>query len=398
MFFNSPFAVLLAFIAAFAIVYTATPTIVFVADAKKLYDVPGKRKAHKKSVPILGGIAIFSAVLISCGIFSKSSLYPEFYYVAIASIVLFFVGLKDDILIIAPLKKLIGQIFASLIIIVLADLRFTNLHGFLGIHHLIYPYSFILTMFVLIVIINGVNLIDGIDGLASGVGILASLIFGTFFYLNGNYGYAVLAASLLGSLISFFGFNVFGKKNKIFMGDSGSLLVGLFLAILAIKFNEMNINPGDLKFFVHSAPAVSFGILIIPLFDTLRVFTIRILSGKSPFSADSNHVHHKLLALGFSHLKATLIILAVNAFISGIVIYYNVVGIVKLMFFIFLMASLFSILPELLYKRKNRDIVVVMTWFRHRFRVNKAPAEPKVKKNNTIIKQISVHNERVPSN
>ena len=398
MLFNSPIVILLAFLAAFAIVFTAIPTIVFIADAKKLYDVPGVRKAHKKSVPILGGVAIFSAVIISCGIFSKSSVYPEFHYVAIASIVLFFVGLKDDILIIAPMKKLIGQIFASLIIVVLADLRFTGLHGFLGIHHLIYPYSFILTMFVLIVIINGVNLIDGIDGLASGIGILASLIFGAFFYINGNYGYAVLSAAVIGSLIAFFGFNVFSVKNKIFMGDTGSLLVGLFLAIMAIRFNEMNINPISLKFFVHSAPAVSFGILVIPLFDTLRVFTIRILSGKSPFSADSNHVHHKLLALGFTHLKATLIIVSINAFIGAIVIYFNVVGIVRLMFFIFLLATLFSILPELLYKRKNRDIVVVMGWFRHRFKLHKTPVESKTKRTHNITKQVSITHEHIVNN
>jgi UDP-GlcNAc:undecaprenyl-phosphate GlcNAc-1-phosphate transferase len=357
MLFNSYISVILSFFTAFAIVFTAIPTIVFVADKKKLYDEPGIRKSHKKSIATLGGIALFSGIVIAFGMFTRFSLHPEFQYVVIASIVLFFVGLKDDILIIAPLKKLSGQVFAVLIIVVLGNLRFTNLHEFLGVHQLLYVHSFLLTTFVLIVIINGFNLIDGIDGLASGVGIIASLFFGVFFYINGEIGYAVIAASMAGSLIAFFWFNVFGFENKIFMGDTGSLLVGLFLAVMVVRFNEMNILQTG-NWYLHSAPAVSFGILVIPLFDTIRVFTIRILRGRSPFRADKNHVHHRLLALGFSHLKATLILLAANVCVIIIVIIFNFLSIILLMSILLILGVIFSLLPEIVYKRReNRKLL-----------------------------------------
>ena len=354
MLFNSYISVILSFLTAFSIVFTAIPTIVFVADAKKLYDEPGVRKSHKKSIATLGGISLFAGVVIGFGMFTRFAIHPEFQYVVIASVVLFFVGLKDDILIIAPLKKLSGQIFAVLIIVVLGNLRFTNLHEFLGVHQLLYVHSFLLTTFVLIVIINGFNLIDGIDGLSSGVGIISSLLFGIFFYINGEIGYAVLAAAMAGGLIAFFWFNVFGIENKIFMGDTGSLLVGLFLSVMVVRFNEMNIVATG-KWFIQAAPAVSFGVLFIPLFDTLRVFTIRILRGKSPFKADKNHVHHRLLALGYSHIKATMILLSANIVVIIIVLVFNFLGIVFLMAILLILGTFFSVLPEWVYKKRAKS-------------------------------------------
>ena len=275
----------------------------------------------------------------------------------VASIVLFFVGLKDDILIIAPLKKLSGQVFAALIIVVLGNLRFTHLHGFIGVNQLLYVHSFLLTVFVLVVIINSFNLIDGIDGLASGVGIIASLLFGTFFYINGEVGYAVLSAAMAGSLIAFFWFNVYGTENKIFMGDTGSLLVGLFLAVLVVRFNEMNIGITGV-WHIHAAPAVSFGILFIPLFDTIRVFTIRVLRGKSPFKADKNHVHHRLLALGYSHIKATMVLLGANVAVICFVLVFNFLGILLLMSILLVLGTVFSLLPEIIYKRIEKKKLI----------------------------------------
>lgn len=337
---------------AFFICYTSIPSIVRVANAKALYDEPGKRKLHKKSVPTLGGIAIFSAILISTGVLTKFKVNPEFQYLTVGAIVMFFVGLKDDILVIAPLKKLLGQLFAIAIIIVLSNLRFTSLHGFLGINDLLYWHSIVLSAFVFIVIINGFNLIDGIDGLASGIGIIASMAFGAFFYINAEYEYAILAAALSGALIAFFWFNVFGDEYKIFMGDTGSLLVGLFIAVMAVRFNEMNIVPNKYNLYIHAAPAVSFGILIVPLFDTMRVFLIRALKGHSPFRADKNHVHHKLLGLGLSHIKATMYILIVNILFIAMVFGLNSWGIIDLMVLNIALAIVISILPEYIFKRK----------------------------------------------
>lgn len=350
---HTKFSVLLSFLTAFILVYTSIPTIVKVATAKGLIDKPGSRKSHSNNIATLGGIAIFSAVLITFGIYTDALKQREFQYVYVALIILFFVGLKDDILIIAPFKKLTGQVCASLIVIILGDLRFTSLHGFLGINHISYIYSIILTLFVFIVIINGFNLIDGIDGLASGVGIVTSITFGIWFFLKNNYEYTIICATIAGSLIAFFWFNVFSKKNKIFMGDTGSLLVGLFMALIAVQFNELNIKCSD-QWFIHAAPSVSFGILIVPLFDTLRIFIIRTIRRQSPFSADTNHVHHRLLAMGFSHLQSTLIILGINVGFIIMVLALNKWGIIDLMLLNLILATLISLLPEVIYKIKEK--------------------------------------------
>jgi UDP-GlcNAc:undecaprenyl-phosphate/decaprenyl-phosphate GlcNAc-1-phosphate transferase len=352
-FFHTNLSVLLSFLTAFVLVFTSIPTIVKVAKAKNLIDKPDLRKSHSNNIATLGGIAIFSAILITFGVFTDALKQREFQYVYVASIILFFVGLKDDILIIAPLKKLTGQICASLIIIILGDLRFTSLHGFMGINHISYFYSIILTLFVFVVIINGFNLIDGIDGLASGVGIVTSLTFGTWFFLKSNYEYTIICATVAGSLVAFFWFNVFSRKNKIFMGDTGSLLIGLFMAVAAVQFNEMNIQRVD-QWFIHAAPSVSFGILIIPLFDTLRVFIIRLIRRQSPFAADTNHVHHRLLAMGFSHLQSTMIILGINIGFIIMVMVLNNWGIIDLMILNLILATLISLLPEVIYKIKDK--------------------------------------------
>ena len=359
-FFNlyNSLGVLLSLAFSFIVVFTSIPTIVEVARAKKLFDEPGKRKLHILNTPTLGGVAIFSAILLSLALFTSFSKHHEFQYVAAASVLLFFVGIKDDILIIAPLKKLGGQILAILIVIFLGDIRFSSLHGFLGINNIPYVASVLLTLFVFIVIINGFNLIDGIDGLAAGCGILSSLVLCLYFSFIGEFGYAILAASLVGSLISFFFFNVFGKSNKIFMGDTGSLIIGFFTAVMAVKFNEINTIMDGNPLFIHAAPAVSFGILIVPLFDTMRVFILRMIKGISPFRADKNHVHHKLLAMGYSHLKATLIILAANLIVIIGVFLLNYWGIIDLMLLLLSTAIFLSILPEIVFfiKQKRHQI------------------------------------------
>ncbi|MGC8802537.1 MAG: glycosyltransferase family 4 protein [Bacteroidales bacterium] len=352
MLFDQRLIVLLSFFTAVIIVFTSIPTIVKVAHAKRLTDEPGRRKSHTTSVPTLGGIAIFTGILIPFTLFTYFFRHFEFQYIIGASLILFFVGVKDDILVTAPFKKLMGQVTASLIIIVLGDFRFTSLHGFYGIYHISYWASVALTLFVFLAIINGFNLIDGIDGLASGVGIIASLFFGVWFFITGTLAYAILAAAVIGSLVTFFAFNVFGRKNKIFMGDTGSLIVGLFMAVFAVKFNEMNTNP-NIPYFIHAAPAVSFGILIVPLFDTLRVMVIRLARGRSLFKPDKNHVHHKLLSMGFSHFQATLLILTANVIIGLTVVWLNHWGIIDLGMLIFIMAIIFSVLPEIIFFLKN---------------------------------------------
>jgi UDP-N-acetylmuramyl pentapeptide phosphotransferase/UDP-N-acetylglucosamine-1-phosphate transferase len=277
----------------------------------------------------------------------------ELKYIVAATIIMFVLGIKDDLIAISPRKKLAGQIFAALVVIVMGDIRFTNFHGIFGIHELNYFVSVFFTIFVIIVVTNGFNLIDGIDGLASGICALVTTTLGIWFFLTGNYEYVILATSLLGALLSFFRFNVFGKSNKIFMGDTGSMILGLLISILVIRFNELNIYP-DFKYSVQAAPAVSIGILAVPLFDTIRVMLIRILNKKSPFQPDKNHVHHRMLSLGYKHVAASVRIIAVNALFIATVFLLSGVGNEILLGIVIVMGTFFSWLPSLLLKRKKR--------------------------------------------
>ena len=342
----------LTFIIAFVVTYLAVPSIISVARQKKFFDEPSRRKSHRLQTPTLGGIAIFAGFTLSAGSFINYNLVPSLQYILVACIIIFFVGLKDDILAIAPLKKLIAQIIAALVLIIPGNLYFTSVHGFLGIYHISMIYSMLLTLFVIIVIINSFNLIDGIDGLATSLGMLATAFFGIWFFVSGNIEYSLISAAIIGTLLGFFKFNVFGNKNKIFMGDTGSLIVGLIMAVQVIMFNEKNIGFTS-AFSIKSAPAVSFTVLIIPLFDTLRVFVIRMLRGRSPFTADKNHLHHCLLKLGFTHGQTTLIIVFVNVCFISLALALQNIGIVNLMTVIMSIAIILSFYIEYLVKKNG---------------------------------------------
>ena len=340
---------LYSFFGSFLIVYISVPSIVNVAKMKGLFDEPGIRKCHHQKVPNLGGVAIFAAIVISMGLFLDTTTNRELIYLLASITVMFFVGIKDDILIIAPSKKLLGQIAAALILIVLGNLRFTSLHGFLGIYAIDYVSSLLLTCFVMIVIINGFNLIDGIDGLAAGIGIVVSVTFGSWFFLTGMTNYALMCAIVAGALIAFFRFNVFGGTNKIFMGDTGSLILGLIISVFVIKFNEANLTYSG-PYLFNAAPAVSFGILIIPLFDTLRVFVIRIAHRQSPFHPDMNHLHHRVLKLGLSHVEATILIGGVNVFFIVLMLTLQSMGLIALMLLNLTLSTILVLVMELMIR------------------------------------------------
>lgn len=357
MWIDPNLSVIFSLLLAFFVVYISIPSIVTVANEKHLYDQPGHRKSHHRNVPNLGGVAIFAGLIIGMGLFINITESKEFMPVLVAIVVIFFIGIKDDILIIAPDKKLYGEIVAAIIIVIIGNVRLTSLHGFMGIYEIDYIPSILLTGFVVVVLTNAFNLIDGIDGLASGIGMVVSLTFGTWFFLTEFYNYSILAASLFGALAAFFCFNVFGQKNKIFMGDTGSLILGLIMSVLVIKFNEANITYKGI-YTIESAPAVSFGILIVPLFDTIRVFLIRVLRGQSPFHPDKNHLHHRMLKLGFSHFRSTSLLSFVNIIFIIVVLTCQSLGLVSLMILNLSMATFFNFLTELLIrKHKQRSHV-----------------------------------------
>ncbi len=299
---------------AFLITFFSIPVIIEVAKDKKLFDEPDERKVHKTVIPTLGGLGIFAGFIVASLLGAPAAMPPVFQYFVAALMVIFFLGIKDDILILSASKKFIGQLVAAGIIIKFGGIHISDMHGFLGIHTIPHTVSVLLTLFTIVVITNSFNLIDGVDGLAGSLGLLTSSIFGVYFFATGQYIYAVMAFSLVGSLVGFLIYNF--SPAKIFMGDTGSLLIGMLNSIFVIKFIEIAANP-QLGLPLESAPAIGFAILIVPLFDTLRVVTIRVMSRRSPFSPDRNHIHHFLLELGMSHRVITYTCLAGNiAFIA----------------------------------------------------------------------------------
>ena len=332
---------------AFLITFFAIPIIIQVSRQKKLFDEPDERKVHKMVIPTLGGLGIFAGFILALLLGSPAGNTLLQYYVA-AAIVIFFLGIKDDILILSPAKKFIGQLIAAGIIIKFGGVQISDMHGFMGIGKLSNIASIVFTLFTVIVIINSFNLIDGVDGLAGSLGLLTALVFGSYFFYIGQIMYAVMAFSLAGSLVGFLIYNF--SPAKIFMGDTGSLLIGLVNSILVIKFINIASTPG-LKLMIESAPAIGFAILIVPLFDTLRVFGLRILNRRSPFSGDRTHVHHFLLDLGFSHRMVTIFCVSANISIIIMALLLRNIGTTALIGTLFLTAL--SLIGIIYYTRSK---------------------------------------------
>lgn len=347
--------ILLAAILGFTIVLISVPPILRVAREKKLFDTNDERKIHTSDIPPLGGVAIFLGFVLSTIIATDGYSFDSLKYIIASIILMFFIGLKDDLLNISARKKFIVQVFAVVLLVTLGNVHISHLHGIFGIG-LLHPVSgTLITLFIMLAIVNAFNLVDGIDGLAASLATLAATFFGIWFFQAGHFQLAVMSFALTGSLAGFFLFNVFGKKNKLFMGDTGSLVIGLVIATLVIKFNELNASPSS-AFVLVNAPAVSFAVVVVPLIDTLRVMTIRIMNKKSPFAPDRNHIHHRLLELFPNHLVVTATILAANIIFIGITIilgYLNMNVTIHFML-IFFLAILLSFVPSQIVKLKHR--------------------------------------------
>ncbi|HEY3369636.1 MAG TPA: MraY family glycosyltransferase [Prolixibacteraceae bacterium] len=296
----------------FTIVYFVIPRIIKVSKIINLFDVPNHRSAAKQIVPTLGGIGIFAGFTIGTIVSSKSFNIDELKYLFAGVIVMFLIGLKDDIVGLPARKKFMGQIIIALYLVLIGNYSVTNFHGIFGIEEIGYIAGVIISLIAIVGIINAVNLIDGVDGLAGGVGLLVSLVYGFWFLNAGDYIYSFSCFSLAGSLIAFLLYNIFGNTNKIFMGDTGSLILGTIIAAMTIHFNTYQ---SEISGVVHGLPALSLAIIIVPVIDTIRIFAIRISQGRSPFSPDMNHIHHNILKLTGNHLATSSIIVAVNALI-----------------------------------------------------------------------------------
>jgi UDP-GlcNAc:undecaprenyl-phosphate/decaprenyl-phosphate GlcNAc-1-phosphate transferase len=295
---------LLAFLLSFFIM----PFVIKLAKDKKLYDLPDERKTHVSPIPSLGGIGIFIGFIISLLLVNNFiGSVPELQYYIAAFFILFTLGILDDIFILSAPKKVIGQIIVTIVLTMKGHLLITNLHGFIGIGALSPIVSYLVTFFIILLVINSFNLIDGVDGLAGSIGLITLTIFSIFLFINKNTADALVAFTLAGSLLAFLIYNF--HPAKIFMGDSGSMLIGLVTAVILIRFLDNDtIYPPQ----ASSNFTIAFGILLLPLMDVLRVFCLRIFKGRSPFAPDRNHFHHLLLNKGFSHKQVTFILVSVG--------------------------------------------------------------------------------------
>lgn len=310
---------ILALITSFIIVLVSTPAFIKVAVLKHLIDEPKEeRKLHTRNVPSMGGVMIFSGTLFAFSLWYPSDITGHFNFIIPCMLILFFVGMKDDIIGTAPVKKLIAHLIVAFIMVLMADIRITSMHGLFGIREIPDWASIFLSVFTYIVIVNAFNLIDGVDGLAGGVGCIASVAFGIWFYFAEDLVFSVLAFALAGSLFAFLRFNF--APAKIFMGDSGSLTIGFIVSVLAIEMIEYDGAAIPHTIVRISKPILAMAILVYPLIDTLRIFIYRALKGTSPFSADKNHIHHRLLDIGLSHKQTVVVIYIFSMMIIGLTI------------------------------------------------------------------------------
>lgn len=309
-------------IAAFWISKVIVPVLILVAERSNLYDEPDyDRKVHVGNIPTLGGVAIFSAVLVAFSASSFAEQLEGYGYVVAASIVLFSAGIKDDLVGISPTKKIITQFLSASLVIFGAGVYFQSFGGVFGFNAIPAWVGVPVTYFTIIAVINAFNLVDGIDSLAGGVAVISASFFGYWFYAAGHFALAAFSGILIASILGFLWHN--RPPAKIFMGDTGSLIVGFYLSFLAISFINLASTTSSVIIWQPAAVVLAIAALIVPLYDTFRVFILRLIRGKSPFAPDRTHVHHHLLDAGFSHGQASIFLFLVNIFVLSFAILFS---------------------------------------------------------------------------
>ncbi|GAA5219855.1 glycosyltransferase family 4 protein [Membranihabitans marinus] len=329
--------IILSFITSLVLTFFAIPSIIRVARVKHLMDEPGERTSHSERTPSLGGIAIFAGVLFSIAFWTPFQLFGDLQYILCSFIIIFLIGVKDDILPMSPSRKFAGQLLASLILVFFSKINITSFHGLFGIYEIPLWLSYIVSITTILMIINAFNLIDGINGFTALVTILITTFFSAWFFLVDQHALSLISFATTGACFAFLYYNM--TPAKIFMGDTGALFIGLISAILALEFIEINKTLDQSRFFIQNSPVVAISILSLPIFDTLRVFSIRIIRGRSPFSADRLHIHHLAIDAGLSHMEAAVTLTLFNAFIIYLTLMLQHLNI-NLLFFILIMTTI----------------------------------------------------------
>lgn len=288
----------------------AIPPIISLIKKYRLYDVPNARKEHALPIPTMGGVAIVGGMMTALIVwfpFSNQLAQVSFFF---SVVVLFGLGIMDDLKDLSAKYKFVIQLGLAALI-ALSGIRITSFEGLFGINELPLTAQYTFTLLAIVGITNAFNLIDGIDGLAGGLGFMSLVTLGMFLTMSGDANTALIAFALAGGILAFLYFNF--NPARIFMGDTGSLVLGFVIAVLCIRLMQVSSFAGNPV--LPHAPVFVLGIVLIPVFDTLRVFTVRIWKGNSPFVADKTHIHHLLTNQGFSHAFASKLICFIHGFV-----------------------------------------------------------------------------------
>lgn len=296
----------------FIVTFFTVPILIEFANETDLYTDINNRTSHTHKVPSLGGIAIFLGISFSTLLLTPNTEFHKLQYLLTTQFLIFFLGLKDDIFVLSARKKLLVQVICSLLLIFFAHTKITSFYGVLGVEELGTVQSTIFSVFVIVGLVNAFNLIDGINWLAGLLCISSASFLGLWFGINGFVVEFGVTLALIGSTLAFLYYNK--SPAKIFMGDTGSLLLGLTLTYLMIKFINYNHTTPNLTLELRSAPAMAISLMFVPIIDTLRVIFIRLKERKSPFTPDRNHLHHILVDAGNSHMKSSTILFLTNTF------------------------------------------------------------------------------------
>ena len=330
----------------FAISLLLIPKIRSIAIKLNLSDAPDDRSSHTAPVPTFGGVIFYVSYIVIL-FFSQNLDVNHVSVTLLAAIsVLFFTGLLDDFRNLSPKIKFLFQIIGVAILMFQPDFRIVSLHGFLGVYEIPMAISVAGSMFFLLALINAFNLIDGIDGLSGITGIIIASFYSFMLFNLGYYFYLSISLATIGTLLAFLRFN-FSIKRKIFMGDTGSLVIGLVLGLLTLKLMAVgDAAHNSLSFNRSQLPLFLAGVLFIPTLDTIRVMLLRFTRGVSMFKPDRNHIHHILIDFGFSHRKASFCIGFINFIVASIMFYVTqqFTIVISLLILIFMFFIAFAVL------------------------------------------------------
>jgi len=364
-FFSEGSLYLFFFVVAWTISYISFPGIITISNEKGLLVTPSERCSHIIKIPNLGGVGIFMGFVLTFTIFGSLFNITSHYHLLGSIVVLFFLGLKDDILTLSAKSKFIVQFVVSFLLIISSNLTINSFYGIFDIYQLSSVPAVFITTFVFVLIINSYNLIDGIDGLAGTIAICFSTASALLFYNAGAFTLCVISLILMGSIMAFLQYN-FSIKKKIFMGDTGSMIVGFLISFLLV--NILNLKELNLGIFSYETnPVLLIALLFYPLLDTARIFFVRlIILKKSPFVADKNHIHHNLLILGFKHYQislfvglTTLILALLSVLLANKTIYFQLFSIIFTGTLVFFIPLIMSKIKSFNFSKGNTNLFLI---------------------------------------